>query len=303
MYIITQGIYPPSSTSVPLPLDTPELNVARFRMRFRIASSGQNHIGNPNLWFVYWGRDDRVQTRAPPGWEREVIRRYPLPSVAEPLMYPLRRPGPPGGQPQPQQGQQQQHQQQSPPQQPGQQPMTHAQVQQLQQRQQSHMQSPPPQPGMQVQNRPRSGVPAPGMRPPFQQQQPQATPPQTFAQPQLLPSPAAAVRRSATPAGHGQAMPQQQQMEQQQRMQQQQQKQQAAAQAAQAQAAQAAQAQQLARMRLLSSTVTFPAPFSDPYEYLSERSWAGLRYEKNHALIAPIFDAVGPVARSGCRLD
>lgn len=91
--------------------------------------------------------------------------------------------------------------------------------------------------------------------------------------------------------------PAQQQLEQQQRMQQQQQKQQAAV-----QAAQAAQAQQLARMRLLSSTVTFPAPFSDPYEYLSERSWAGLRYEKNHALIAPIFDAVSLVGRPACRL-
>jgi hypothetical protein len=55
-------------------------------------------------------------------------------------------------------------------------------------------------------------------------------------------------------------------------------------------------AQQLAHARQTMSTATFPAPFDDlvegdPYELLSDRSWAGLRYERNHALVAPIFDA------------
>jgi hypothetical protein len=40
---------------------------------------------------------------------------------------------------------------------------------------------------------------------------------------------------------------------------------------------------------------TFPAQFDDPYEMLTERSWAGLRYERNHAFISSVFDPVSEV--------
>lgn len=48
------------------------------------------------------------------------------------------------------------------------------------------------------------------------------------------------------------------------------------------------------RNGMLSSAAHTPFPqlFSDPYDYLSTRSWAGIRYEHNHSSVAPIFDAV-----------
>lgn len=271
--VVAQGMYPPANPNVPLSLDTPELNLARFRIRWRIL--GPPGVGHPNLCLVHWGRDPQVDVRAPPGWEREVIRRYPFPPVDTPLVYPLRQLSAP-------------------------QPPQHQQVQR-------QMQGSPP-PGMQLQGGP--------MRPPTQdgpvaQAQTVIQPPQTFppgSRPIVAPGqmPPASVRASmppallaqfeaqqrqaqaaanaaaqatsagqaqlATPAGQSQASTQQTQ--------------------AQAAAMALAQQQQIAQLRLLAGHFSFPVPFSDSRDTLSQRSYAGLRYERNHAAVAPVFDAV-----------
>lgn len=303
--IITQGIYPPANPNVPLPMDTPELNLARYRIRWRITSVG---VGNPGLFLVYWGRDPTITTRAPRGWEREPIRRYPLPAINEALQFPLRinrQNGPP---PPPPQWQQQQQKQ----------PQLHPA------HSQSPAQVPPslPPPGQQ-QPQGMSPMAHHTPRPPSQGRQP-SLPPQQLQQhasplvgtTQLAPQPPKGNKRQNTPkqppqtlppnlrqsvgpspqmptAQLGQSVPLQGVPPQ------------AAAQLAQQQQQQAAiarqmyqqqqHAQQQAQIQFLASQFSFPLPFNDTYDRLSERHHAGLRYEKNHALLAPIFDPVSDV--------
>lgn len=235
---ITQhGFYPPSDPGLPLPKDTRELLLARYRIRWRIISP---NIGNPNLYFVYWGREENNARRAPQGWEAEVIRKYPLPNIREPPQFPLK-----AAHMQAQQQQQQHLQQQT------------AQNQQQQQQQQPLRPMPPNM--QQLQANARAGQPS--TPPPPQMQhtrgpsQPPASQMQTPGVPTSLPQQVRAAVQNP-----GQQAPMQQQ-----------------------------------HMRARPLGFTFPAQFDDPYEMLSERSWAGLRYERNHAFISPVFDPVSQI--------
>lgn len=223
----SQGFYPPSDPGLPLPKDTRELLLARYRIRWRIISP---NIGNPNLFFVYWGRDETNARRAPQGWEAEVIRKYPLPNIQEPPQFPLR--------PAQMQGQQQQQQQQTP----------------LGQQQQQQQPLRPLPPNMQqIQAASRAGQSS--TPPPQQMQQPPNMHARGPSQPPQMQPP-------SVPSVPPQVRAQQQQ----------------------------APIQPHLRARPLG--FTFPAQFDDPYEMLTERSWAGLRYERNHAFISPVFDPV-----------
>ena len=228
---------------MPHPLDTPELNLARYRIRWRVTTPG---IGNPGLYLVFWGRDDRIAARAPPGWEREVIRRYPLPPVNEGPQYPLRMLQ-----------------------------QNHAILAAMSQknRQAPHALGASQNPS-QSQNLPHSSqqtLPSGNMRaslPPQQggsQARHQMQPP-SLQQQQQQAQANAQVRPQAHSFSQGQARSQSQ--------------------------SQSQTSSQAHALRVLASHFNFPTPFNDPFDKLSDRSWAGLRYERNHALIASIFDPV-----------
>ena len=240
--VLTQGIYPPTNSAVPHPQDTLELNLARYRIRWRVTNPG---IGNPALYLVYWGRDDRITARAPPNWDREVIRRYPLPTVNEALQYPLKL----------------------------------------------FPQNPAVLMALSNKNR----------------QTPQGLPLPSSIQShhagsgtQQLPVPAnlrASVPPQSGPPQRSQGNPQQQQHGQAHAQAQAKMQTQAQAQFSQGQVQATGQTPvpthaQAMHLRTLASHFNFPSPFNDSFDLLSDRSWAGLRYERNHALIAPIFESV-----------
>lgn len=304
--MIAQGIFPPSNPNVPLSQDTPELILGRYRLRYRVITPG---VGNPNLYLVYWGRDPNSNARCPAGWERECIRRYPLPNFPSQPLYPLKMPTPAAAS-----GQQ-----------PNNQLSAAAIAQQQNLMQQRMLQSAAAAAAAQAnQGRPGTGQaqipPAAGathmpngvvvngaanlqyIRPsgaPQQvpgaagmQQIPANVAPALAAQyaaqqRQLQMQAAAMAARNAagSNAAGGQPgrpvtgnMPAMLTMQQQ----------------AQAQAAAIVtqqQVQQIAQIRALVSNFPFPMPFNDDYEALSDRTRAGMRYETNHKLIAPIFDA------------
>lgn len=253
--ILSHGIFPPSSPAIPLTRDSPDLLLARFRLRWRIVTPG---IGNLALWLVYWGRDERQSERAPQGWEREVIRKYPLPTINEPQQFPLKTGGRvtvPG-----------QHALQQPPMMKQSLPLAPPQMQQSTNGKRPTSANPMPLNANQTNGRPMSGTQ------------------------QNAISGNAATSASSTPkmrkAQPLSKLQQQQQQQQQQAA--------AAAEAARLQAQHERQNQQdrLAVMRFPQHMLSFPQAWNDPYEYLSDRSWAGLRYEHNHALLLPLFDAV-----------
>jgi hypothetical protein len=307
--VITAGIFPPANPAIPVSKDSPDLQLARFRIRWRIITPG---IGNPCLWLVYWGRDERATQRAPAGWEREPIRRYPLPVVApdQPVEIPLQR-----GVSYPFQEVRLLHQPMqysghgagSPPPPSMQHYTPQQQHQLLQQQQQQKMRQAssnasssnatpsypshqlPPNMQQQQQQQP-AGQPQPGNYPmgfqpgrqPSMPLAPSTGPPaQLNRQNTPKSQPLHLARRQATANGKPpmQTPPQQHAI---------------------AGPSSSTQPQSLPpippqlRNSVLASAAhaSFPLQFSDPYDYLSSRSWAGLRYEHNHALVGPIFDPV-----------
>lgn len=308
--VVTGGIFPPSNPAIPLSKDSPDLQLARYRIRWRIKTP---NLGNPALWLVYWGRDERAAQRAPAGWEREVIRDYPLPTLPpdNPAQQPLRTrralPPPPliepayrptSASPAPHTPFQHRHPSASmsqPPQPPYPQHQHQPSLP-------PNVMQPPPNHSMYQQGRQQSMSvgPAPGSSHgvPQQQQhmqqqnmqplQQQAQAPQQQQQRRNTTKQSQSIlNRKALPQS-GSGKPHSGSTQQQQHT----------SQAISASTQPQVHALQAIPPHLRAAVVasaahsSFPQGFSDPYDYLSSRSWAGLRYERNHTVIAPIFDPV-----------
>lgn len=324
--VVSGGIFPPSNPAIPLSKDSPELVMARYRLRWRIVTPG---LGNLALWLVYWGRDERTTQRAPPGWGKEPIRRYPLPILPPnvPPQQPLRKgralPPPPLIEP---------VNSRTTSASPAPSSLPHTLQQNHQNRQASytdnitqqqytpqHQQQPSLPPNMQQQP---PSVPQAGEYPAYQQARPPnmqvgpgpGPPPGSSQGPPLPPQvlqhtqvqqqhqqPAqsrrntpkqshAALSKKPPPPGLGK--PNSQPQAQSQSHPPPPNAAVAAAVQPQVQALQAIPPHLRAAVVASAAHSVFPQPFSDPYDYLSSRSWAGLRYERNHAVVAPIFDPV-----------
>lgn len=306
--VVSGGIFPPSNPAIPLSKDSPELTMARYRLRWRIITP---NLGNLALWLVYWGRDERTTQRAPAGWEREPIRRYPLPTLPPnlPPQQPLLagRALPPPRLIEPAYSHSQTPSTSTPP------PSSALQSNNNNKsRQQSYInpqqqQQPPLPPNMQ----PQQAGNYPGYqqgRPPNMPNTSSTGPPQILHHPQIQQqqstsasqsrkntpkqSHAALNKKSATP-GLGKPNPQQQSQPPSNAAL-------AAAMQPQVHALQAIPPHLRAAVVASAAHSAFPQPFSDPYDYLSSRSWAGIRYERNHAVVAPVFDPVSTRASLAC---